>query len=79
MSDLTADRLHLDIEEQIERIRRARAESDKFQAEQRKLMGEAEKYERDRGLAPWLAAGAVAGGILTLASLILQAFGFIHR
>lgn len=79
MSDPAIDRLHLDIEEQIERIRRARNESDKFQAEQRKLIAEAAKFEREGGIAPWLAGGAIAGGILTLVSLILQALGFIHR
>ena len=79
MSDTASDRGRLYIEEQIERIRFARNESDKFQAEQRKRIAEAAKFERERGLAPWLAARAVAGGVLTLTSLTLQTLGFLHR
>ena len=37
----------LDIEEQVARIRRAREGSEKFVAEQRKLMAEAQKLDRD--------------------------------
>lgn len=43
----------LEIEEQVARIRRAQVETEKFVAEQKKLMAEAAKLERDRTLAPW--------------------------
>lgn len=77
MSDLP-----FDIEEQRARIHRAQEEAEKFSAETRKLIAErekltaeAEKFRRDRTIAPWLAGGAIAGGILTLANLVLRAFG----
>ncbi|WP_336485798.1 hypothetical protein [Methylobacterium nigriterrae] len=59
MSDTAA----LDIEEQVGRIRRAREESEKFVAEQKTLMAEADKLARDRSLAPWQVgfAGMAAG------------------
>lgn len=55
-----------DLEEQIGQIRRAREESEKFVAEQKKLMAEAMKLERDRMLAPWQIAlsGMAAGAAL---------------
>ena len=55
-----------DLEEQIGRIRRTREESEKFVAEQRKLMAKAMKRERDRMLAPWQVAlsGMAAGAAL---------------
>jgi hypothetical protein len=72
----------LDIEEQIENIRRARAESDKFIAEQRKLMDEsnklaveANKLNRDFRLAAWIAAGGV---ILAVAALLTAVANLIH-
>jgi hypothetical protein len=58
----------LDFEEQLARIRRAREESEKFSAEQKKLIAEAGKLDRDRALAPWqivvtaMAAGAALFG-----------------
>jgi hypothetical protein len=52
----TTQPLGLDTEEQIVRIKRAIAESDKFAAEQRKLSAEADKLNRDRWLAPLLTA-----------------------
>lgn len=64
----TSSPIPLDIEEQVARIRRAREESEKFVAEQRKLMAEAQKLDRDRVLAPWqfalsgMAAGAAFFG-----------------
>lgn len=77
MSDLP-----LDLREQLVRIDRAQAELAKFQeetrkfvAEQHKLMAEGDEFRRDRSLAPWLAGGAVAGGILTIANLALRTFG----
>lgn len=63
MPDITAD-----FEEQRARINRAINESEKFVAEQRKLMAEADKLARDRALAPWqivmssMAAGAALFG-----------------
>jgi hypothetical protein len=58
--------LTTDLEEQLGRIRRAREESEKFVAEQRKLTAEAMKLERDRMLAPWQIAlsGMAAGAAL---------------
>lgn len=52
-----------DLEEQLGRIRRAREESEKFVAEQKKLTAEAAKLDRDRMLAPWQVAlsGMAAG------------------
>ena len=71
MSDVT----DLNLREQIERIDRMREESDKFRAEQRKLMAEAAKLDRDRVMAPWLAAAAVIGGLLGLTSFIARLLG----
>jgi hypothetical protein len=52
-----------DLEEQLGRIRRAREESEKFVAEQRKLTAEAAKLDRDRMLAPWqIALSGMAAG-----------------
>jgi hypothetical protein len=56
----------LDLQEQIARIRRAQVESDKFQAEQRKLMAEAAKYERERSLAPLVIAASLGAGLVSL-------------
>lgn len=55
--------LNPDLEEQLGRIRRAREESEKFVAEQRKLTAEAAKLDRDRMLAPWqIALSGMAAG-----------------
>lgn len=52
-----------DLEEQLGRIRRAREESEKFVAEQKKLTAEAAKLDRDRMLAPWqIALSGMAAG-----------------
>lgn len=67
----------LDLEEQVSRIRRSNEETRKFVAEQHKLMAEAAKFQRDTTVAPWLAAGAVAGGILTAATLLMRALGIL--
>lgn len=67
--------VELDWREQIARIDRAQAETRKFVAERDKLLAEAGKLNRDRGLAPWLVAGAVAGGVATVASLALRLIG----
>lgn len=52
----------LDIAEQVARVLRSNAETQKFVAEQRKLMAEAAKFERERSLSPWqlVVAGAAA-------------------
>ena len=53
----------LDLAEQITRVFRAMDESRTFVAEQKTLMAEAAKLERDRALAPWQVAlaGMTAG------------------
>ena len=61
MSDITANLPSLDIREQIVRIDRAIAETQKFQAE-------ANKLKADRWIAPFLAGGTfivAVGGLVT--------------
>ena len=80
MSDATAEH-SLDIREQIVRIDRARAESEKFIAEQRKLIAVAFKFERDARVSRWQISVSVIGGAAGLiAALItaLRAFGIGH-
>ena len=69
----TAETVPFDLQEQLARIRRAQAESDKFveearklSAEQNKLFAEALKSERERALAPWqiMVASMAAGAAL---------------
>ncbi len=67
----------LDIQEQIARIQRSQEETNKFVAEQHKLMAEGDKYRRDRFLAPVLVAAAVSGAVATLLPTLLHAWG-IH-
>lgn len=69
----------IDLREQIVRIDRAIAESEKlreesrkFIAEQHKLAAEAAKLDRERWLAPALAIAAVIGGLLGAASFIAK-------
>jgi len=70
VSDATAEH-DLDLQEQIVRIKRAQVESDKFQAEQRKLIAEAAKYERERSLAPVVIAASLGAGVMAgLVSLL---------
>lgn len=61
----------LDIAEQVARVIRSNEETQKFIAEQRKLIAEAAKLERDRALAPWqiVAASMAAGAALFGASI----------
>ncbi len=73
MSD-AADYNH---QEQITRIIKLREEGLKFSAEQRKLIAEAAKLERDRTLSPWLVAFGGIGGIVAMCALILRAFDII--
>jgi len=62
----------LDLREQITRIDRAMAESAKFAAEQRKLIAEAAKLDRDRWLAPLIAIGAGIGSLIGAASVVYR-------
>ena len=67
MSDAAAP-TSLDIAEQVARVLRSNEETQKFVAEQKTLMAEAAKYERDRAISVWqvavscLAAGAALFG-----------------
>lgn len=45
--------------------RKLMAESDKFVSEQRKLIAEAQKHDRDRWIAPVLAAVTVIAALIT--------------
>lgn len=58
-------------------LRRMIAESEKLSAGQRKLIAESQKLDRERRLAPWLAWVGLIGGVVTVASVILRAFGVI--
>ena len=69
MSDATAEYTErLNLREQIVRIDRAIAETQKFQAE-------AAKFRRARFLAPILAAGALGGFVAAVLPLILRSWG----
>ena len=74
MSDETLDQSAkvLDMREQIIRIDRAIAETQKFQDEAFKLRNEGLKLGRDRFLSPILAAIGITGVIVTIANLLLQ-------
>ncbi len=65
----------LETQELVASIKRSQAETDKFVDEGRKLRAEAQKYDRDRVLAPWLASAAVFGGLLELLSFAAHFFG----
>ena len=74
MSDLG----DLNIREQIVRIDRMRVESDKFQAEQRKLIAESMKLDRDRWLSPVVVVVALlgaVGGIVAGVTAVLRLMG----
>jgi len=60
---------------QIE-IRRWLAESDKFVAEQRKLMSEAAKFDRDRWTAPLLSLAAVLGALTGFLAVLARVMGW---
>ena len=62
----TQTRDNFDFEEQRVRILRAIEESEKFTAEQKKLMAEEAKLRKDTSLAPWVIAfqGLLAGAAL---------------
>ena len=67
----TQSRENFDFEEQRVRILRAIEESEKFTAEQKKLMAEEAKLRKDTVLSPWmlLAQGLIAGAALFGAAL----------
>ena len=68
MSD---DAFHSQVE-----IRRWLAESDKFVAEQRKLIAEAAKFDRDRWTAPLLSLAAVLGALTGFLAVLARAMGW---
>jgi hypothetical protein len=70
MSD---ERQTIDLREQVIRIDRMLAESDKFVAEQRMLMAESQKFDKERWWFPWLQ-------VVTAIAAIVAAIGVIvHR
>ena len=73
MSDIPVDyQERLNLREQIARIDRQREETQKFVAEQHKLMAEGRKFDRD----PWmLVVGAIVAGLVTRLPEILHALG----
>ena len=72
MSDIPTEP---NIAEIVARIARRQAETEKFQAEQRKLIAESMRLDRDRSLAPWLAIAGLVGGIVAIVTLLLCATG----
>ena len=60
----TSPRDELDIRAILAKITRDTQESDKFHAEQRKLIAEASKLERDRAFLPWTVVALGAGAAL---------------
>lgn len=67
MSSTVSD-TNLDIREQVVRIDRAIAET-------QKLLAEADKFRRERFLAPILAAGVLGGAIASIVPAILRSWG----
>lgn len=75
MSDLPADYAErLSLAELVSRIERQQAETRKFAAEQTKLAAEADKFRRERFLAPVLALVATLGAIAALAPSVLRSW-----
>ena len=72
----TQPRENFDFEEQRVRILRAIEESEKFTAEQKKLMAEGAKLRRNVMFSPWslLAQGLIAGAALFGAALAFAKF-----
>ena len=85
MSDIPVDyRSRLDLAELVSRIERQQEETRKFVSDQHKLNSEAtklasesRKLDRDRYHAPLLAIIGIIVGVITVASLILRALGWI--
>ena len=69
-------RENFDFEEQRVRILRAIEESEKFTAEQKKLMAEEAKLRRETVLSPWLllTQGLIAGAALLGAGAVLAKY-----
>ncbi len=67
-------REQLDIQAILAKITRDTQESDKFIAEQRKLMAEAAKLDRDRAFLPWTIVATFLGGG---AALFAAGAGFV--
>jgi hypothetical protein len=65
----------LDLQEQIARIARAQAETDKFAAEQRKVTSEGMKFERERTTMLLTAGAAFGGTAAVIGGLALKLFG----
>ena len=65
----------LNLRETIARIDRMLDEAAKFRAEERKLSAEADKFRRERFLAPVLALVATLGAIAALTPAIVRALG----
>ena len=65
----------LDLREQIARIDRTLAETQKFFAERDKLAAEARKLSRERVIQVLLAVTGLIGGIITVAQLLLRLRG----
>ena len=85
MSDIPSDwRGQLDLRQELARIDRDRAETCKLQeeseksiAEQRKLLAESRKLDRDRWLAPWSLLLALMGGVgLGIVQLVAHLAGW---
>lgn len=76
MSEIPIDqRVRLDIDELVARIERQQAETQKFVAEQHKLMAEGRKYNRDLWIVPFTVIGAIIAAIVARLPEILHAFG----
>ena len=67
----------LDIREQIIRIDRAIAETQKFQSESDKLRAEERKLRRDTVIAPWVAAVGGVAGLIAAAITAAKALGWL--
>ena len=67
----------LDIREQIIRIDRAIAETQKFQSESDKLGAEERKRRRDTVIAPWVAAFGGVAGLIAAAITAAKALGWM--
>ena len=65
----------LNLREQIVRVDRAIAETQKFQEQLTRLRAEGANYKRDRFLAPWLGLAGAIGGIIALVTFFLRLSG----
>jgi hypothetical protein len=74
-SQTDLDAILAGIERDLAEAGKLRRDSEKFIAEQRKLISEASKLDRDRWFAPWLAIAGLIGGLVSIATLILHALG----